>query len=442
MKNNIHIEKEEIKEGEYDINKIAIEELKKEEEINNSKNINNDSQVLNNQINQIINPGNIEDIDITSDDFLEKSLINEIKQTINQLEHHCETQIGESAVEDRCRILSYAIILVDVYKKSVSNLIYPHAKLGEAYYDIKYYEQAKEHIENAFKYNNDTNNEKYQKLPEDYFLRLAIKLSKCNLELKQYETALKIANKSLENNKNFFGENDISNVEIYDIIYQAEKNLEKIPEAIEHLKILYEFYSKIYDEKSDKCCNALKEIASLYEIEKQYKEAIEYYFKYFDKIEEIEIKNKMKEIYDTAMKIAGLYAELKQYKEAYDFLKKIDNEYNNGYNKTDKEKCEYQNFLCTLAFNLNDDNIYLNELIVFENILVQCKKIDPNMLGKTYLNIGDIYKKQNEFDKSIEYYKKAMNIFKKNSDGNLLIEINKLIKEVEKEKRNYEINKI
>ena len=437
MENNIHIEKE-----EYNINNIAIEESKKEEEINNINDINNRNQAPNNKINPIMNQENIDDLDITSDDFLEKSLINEIKQTINQLEHHCETQIGESAVEDRCRILSYAIILVDVYKKSVSNLIYPHAKLGEAYYDIKYYEQAKEHIENAFKYNNDSNNEKYQKLPEDYFLRLAIKLSKCNLELKQYETALKIANKSLENNKNFFGENDISNVEIYDIIYQAEKNLEIIPEAIEHLKILYEFYSKIYDEKSDKCSNSLKEIASLYEIEKQYKEAIEYYFKYFNRIEEIDIKNKMKEIYDTAMKIAGLYAELKQYKEAYDFLKKIDNEYNNGYNKTDKDKCEYQNFLCTLAFNLNDDNIYLNELLKFENVLVQCKKIDSNMLGKTYLNIGDIYKKQNEFDKSIEYYKKAMSIFKKNSDGNLLIEINKLIKEVEKEKRNYEINKI
>ena len=431
MENNIHIEKE-----EYNINNIAIEESKKEEEINNI------NDIPNNKINPIMNQENIDDLDITSDDFLEKSLINEIKQTINQLEHHCETQIGESAVEDRCRILSYAIILVDVYKKSVSNLIYPHAKLGEAYYDIKYYEQAKEHIENAFKYNNDSNNEKYQKLPEDYFLRLAIKLSKCNLELKQYETALKIANKSLENNKNFFGENDISNVEIYDIIYQAEKNLEIIPEAIEHLKILYEFYSKIYDEKSDKCSNSLKEIASLYEIEKQYKEAIEYYFKYFNRIEEIDIKNKMKEIYDTAMKIAGLYAELKQYKGAYDFLKKIDNEYNNGYNKTDKDKCEYQNFMCTLAFNLNDDNIYLNELLKFENVLVQCKKIDSNMLGKTYLNIGDIYKKQNEFDKSIEYYKKAMSIFKKNSDGNLLIEMNKLIKEVEKEKRKYEINKI
>ena len=150
----------------------------------------------------------------------------------------------------------------------------------------------------------------------------------------------------------------------------------------------------------------------------------------------------MKEIYDIALKIGVLYAELKEYKEAYDFLKKIDNEYNNGFNKADKDKCDYQNFLCTLAYNLKNDNIYLNELIALENILIQCKKIDSNLLGNTYLNIGDIYKKQNEFDKSIEYYKKAMNIYKKNSDGKLLVYIQKIIKEIEKEKRNYEINKI
>ena len=439
MENKIHIEKEEINNSQN--NNIPIEEETKENftpnNIITNTNTNNHSQIKN----QFVNPEDIDDLDITSDDFLEKSLINEIKQTINQLEHHCETQIGESAVEARCRILSYAIILVDVYKKPISNLIYPHAKLGEAYYDIKYYEQAKEHIENAFKYNNDSNNEKYQKLPEDYFLRLAIKLSKCNLELKQYETALKLANKSLENNKNFFGENDISNVEIYDIIYQAEKNLNMIPEAIEHLKILYDFYTKIYDEKSDKCFKSLKEIAYLYELEKQYKEAIEYYFKYFNRIEELDIKNKMKEIYDIAMKIGGLYAELKEFKEAYDFLKKIDNEYNNGFNKTDKDKCEYQNFLCTLAYNLENESIYLKELIALEKILDQCKKKDSNLLGKTYLNIGHIYKKQNEFDKSIEYFKKAMIIYKK-SDANLLVQIHEIIKKIEKEKRDYEINKI
>lgn len=416
-----------------------------EENKTDINNMNNNKIIIehSNQIsNEKINPDNIDNLDISCDDFLEKSLINEIKQTIKQLEHKCESQVGEAAVEARCRILSYAIILVDVYKKPISNLIYPHAKLGEAYYDIKYYEQAKEHFDNALKYNNDVTNEKYQTLPEDYHLRLSIKLSRCFLETKLYDTALKIANSCLNKNKNFFGENDISNLEIYDIIYQAEKNMNKYSEAVEHLKILYDYYIKIYDEKSDKCLTTLKEIALLNENQKEYKEAIEYYLKYFNLLEEIELKNKIKEIYEIALKIGGLYAEIKEFKEAYDFLKNVDNEYNNGYNKTDKEKCEYQNFLCTLAFNLKDDNIYLNELLILEKVLNQCKKIKYTILGKTCLNIGLIYKKQNDLDKSIEYYKKAMLVFKKESEGNLLLEIGKIVKELEKEKRNNEINKI
>ena len=426
-------------------NNQQIQEDKFEENKTDINNTNNSNIIIehSNQIsNKKINPDNIDNLDISCDDFLEKSLINEIKQTIKQLEHNCESQVGEAAVEARCRILSYAIILVDVYKKPISNLIYPHAKLGEAYYDIKYYEQAKEHFENALKYNADVTNEKYQTLPEDYYLRLSIKLSRCFLETKLYDTALKLANSCLNKNKSFFGENDISNLEIYDIIYQAEKNMNKYSEAVEHLKILYDYYIKIYDEKSDKCITTLKEIALLNENLKEYKEAIEYYLKYFNLLEEIELKNKIKEIYDITLKIGGLYAEIKEFKEAYDFLKKVDNEYNNGYNKTDKEKCEFQNFLCTLAFNLKDDNIYLNELLILEKVLIQSKKIKNTILGKTYLNIGLIYKKQNDLDKSIEYYKKAMLVFKKESEGNLLVEISKIIKELEKEKRNNEINKI
>ena len=143
-------------------------------ENDNIKEYNNNNNINNNISNQKIKEENINELEISSEDFLEKSLINEIKQTISQLEHQCENEMGETAVEYRCRILSYAIVLVDVYKKPKSNLIYPYTKLGEAYYDIKYYEQAREHFENAIKYNNDPENKKYQTLPEDYLIKLTI----------------------------------------------------------------------------------------------------------------------------------------------------------------------------------------------------------------------------------------------------------------------------
>ena len=437
----------------------------KEEEINNHKNPEeiDDEKINNNIINNMNNSNpemgvdgvdNSDNVDniyninhnelnlSSSDDFLEKSLINEIKQTMKQLEQNCENQIGDSAIENRCRILSYAIVLVDVYKKPISNLIYPHAKLGEAYYDIKYYEQAKEHLENAIKYNNEQANQTYQALPEDYLIRLTIKLSRCYLEIQQYELALKLANKVLEQNNKLFGEKDISNVEIYDIIYQAEKNMQKYSIAAEHLKILKQFYSQIYDEKSDKCLNVLEEIAHLYELDGQIKEAIMNYLKYLELLEEIDRKDKIKLIFETAQKIGGLYAEIKEYKEAYDFLKKIEKDYNNGYNRTDKEKYVYQRLICTLASFLKDDDNYLEELLIMEKILTEASKVKKALLGKTYLDIGHVFKTKNNFDKSIEYFKKAFNIYRNESDGKLLNDINQIIKFLEKEKRNQEISKI
>ena len=437
-------------------NKEELNQPKIQEETPDENNNLTNNQIENNNIkdsnnninnNNISNPKikqeNINELEISAEeDFLEKSLINEIKQTITQLEHQCQNEVGESAVETRCRILSYAIVLVDVYKKPKSNLIYPYTKLGEAYYDIKYYEQAREHFENAIKYNNDPENKKYQTLPEDYLIKLTIKLSRCYLEIKEYQAALQLGLRVLTENIKQYGENDISNVEIYDIIFQSEKNLEIYSDAIEHLKILNNYYNQIYDEKSDKCLLTKKEIAKLYELNKQKKEAITFYKEYFHLIEEVEIKDKIKEIFEISLKVGELHAELKEYKEAYDFLKKVDTDYNNGFNRTEKEKYVYQKFLCTLASYLNDNDTYLKELLHLEKILDESKQARLSIKGKNYITIAHTYKTKKELDKSIEYYNKAADIFKNDPDGKLMAEINKAIKAIQKEKRDEEFNNI
>ena len=196
----------------------------------------------------------------------------------------------------------------------------------------------------------------------------------------------------------------------------------------------------------------LKELAQLYESNSQIKEAIISYLKYFGILEEIEVKDKIKEIFETAMKIGGLYAEIKEYKEAYNFLKKIDNDYNNGFNRTDKEKYVFQKFICNLAYYLNDnenenDNEndkkkYLHELFCLEKILLESKKVKTSILGRTYIDIAHTYKINKDLDKSMEYYKKALKILKNEPDAKLLNEINNAITAIQKEKRNNEINKI
>ena len=389
-------------------------------------------QIETTQYDEIINKIQNE-INPSSNDFLEMSLINEIKQTINQLELKCQGKIGQSVVEDRCRQLSYAHVLVDVYKKPISNLIEPYAKLGEAYYDIKYYEQAKEHIENALSYNDDPSNTKNEILTNDYLLRLTTKLSKCYLETKSYESALKLAERALDENNKIFGQEDITNAEIYDIMYQCEKNLGNYLKAIEDLKILFNLYDKIYSHLSDQCAFICNEIGDLYRLLKQIPDAIDYYNKYYNIKEELlKANNKFEELFQISIKIGELYAEEKEYNKAYEILKKTDDEYNNGYNRTIKDRVIYQRLICTITSFFEDNSYYLNELLKLEDILKDCNE-NKKTLARTYLQIGHIYKKRKELNKSLEYFIKAEKIFVEHNDIKLTGDVQKIIKEVRKE---------
>ena len=367
------------------------------------------------------------------EDFLEKSLINEIKQTINLLENKCQGKMGESVVDDRIRQLSYAKVLVDIYKKPISLLIEPSSKLGEAYFDIKYYPQAKEHIENAIQYNNDPSNTESETLQPDYYLRLIVKLSKCNLETGLYESSLELAERALSENKKIFGEDDVTNAEIYDIMYQCEKKLENYPQAIEYLKILYNLYEKIYNNISERCAFVCNEIGDIYLLLKQVKEALDYYIKYY-KIKEELVKenNKIEELFQIAIKIGELYADQKEYDKAYEILKKTD-EYNNGYNRTVKDRVIYQRLICSVASFFPDNNdCYLNELLKLEDILKDYNE-NQKTLARTYLQIGHIYKKKKELTSSLEYFIKAQKIFIEHQDTKLLEDVNKIIKQIEEE---------
>ena len=74
--------------------------------------------------------------------------------------------------------------------------------------------------------------------------------------------------------------------------------------------------------------------------------------------------------------------------------------------------------------------------------MTQSKKVKRPLLGNTCVKIAHIYKIGNDLDKSIEYYQKALVVYKNEVDGSLLINIRKIIKDLEKEKRNNELNNI
>ena len=76
-----------------------------------------------------------------------------------------------------------------------------------------------------------------------------------------------------------------------------------------------------------------------------------------------------------------------------------------------------------------DNSYYLNELLKLEEILKDCTE-NKKTLAKTYLQIGHIYKKRNELEKSLEYFMKAKDIFTQHNDSKLILDVQKVIQKV------------
>jgi tetratricopeptide (TPR) repeat protein len=370
-----------------------------------------------------------------SKDFLEVSLIHEIEESMNKLEAKCEGETTDTVLENRCRILSYANILVDIYKKPISCLIRPRAKLGEAYYDLKYFEQAIEHISKALEYSNEITINTIELLPEDYILRLTIILSKCQFEMKSYDISLKIAKEALKLNKKLFGEDDITNAEIYILLYKVEKKMNNYNDAIEHLKYLYILYQKIYDKVSEQCCFVLGEIGNLYKSLKNIPESIKYYKMCYEvKDNLVKEDGKYEELVKLAIIIGQLHSENGQYKEGFNFLKTIESS-NSFTNMKLKDKISYQRLICNIAsFLQKDDNddVYLDELLKLEK-MIKNEKDYKKILAKTYLDIGHLFKRRKNIDKSLNYFEKAGQIFIELKDLKLLSDIKTIVNQIKKE---------
>ena len=167
-------------------------------------------------------------------DFLEVSVISEIIQIVEQIDSKCKGQIGEDIVNERIKQLAYSKILCNVYGKDITYLIKAYTSLGIAYLDIEYYEQAQEHLLNAFKLNENLSTDDNLSMKESQ-IKILINLSKCYLESGKLETAQQISERSLSMNKTLFGEDHVSNADIYYVLAKIHTELKNYDLAIENL---------------------------------------------------------------------------------------------------------------------------------------------------------------------------------------------------------------
>jgi len=149
--------------------------------------------------------------------FLENSIVNEMIQNIDTIDMQCRGKIGEEIVEQRIKQLAYSKILFNVYGKDIMYLIKAFTQLGVSYIDINYFEQAQEHLLNAFKLVENLNDD-VRLSSKEYQIKILINLAKCYLENGKTNAALSICEKSLKINQTLMGDDHVSNADIYYVL--------------------------------------------------------------------------------------------------------------------------------------------------------------------------------------------------------------------------------
>ena len=363
-------------------------------------------------------------------DFLEVSVISEIIQIVEQIDSKCKGQVGEDIVNERIKQLAYSKILCNVYGKDITYLIKAYTSLGIAYLDIEYYEQAQEHLLNAFKLNENLSNNDNLSMKE-YQVKILINLSKCYLENNKLETAQKICERSLLMNKTLFGEDHVSNADIFYILAKINTKLEKYDEAVDNLGQMFKIYEKIYGYDSEKSAKISMEMGQIYELARNISEAIEYYDNSFKIWEKIINDNNYEVLFQIAMKLSELYATNKDYEKSYEVLVNTERDFGDKIKRSLKDRVVYQRCRIKACSYNNDISLLLKENLKLEEILSESNE-NQKTLAKTCVQIGSIYFENKEFEKGLEYLKKAQDIFMINGDNKCANEVQQQINKITK----------
>ena len=347
-------------------------------------------------------------------DFLEISVIAEIIQLIEQIDNKCQGQIGEDIVNERIKQVSYSKILCNVYGKDVTYLIKAYAQLGIAYLDITYYEQAQEHLLKAFKLNENLSDESNLNMKE-YQIKILVNLSKCYLENDKENAALQICERSLKMNQTLFGEEHISNADIYYVLAKINTKMKNYETAIENLRKMYNIFEKIYGLESEKIAKLCMEIGQVYDMWNLENDSVEYYRKSYEIWEKIINDDNYEVLFQIAMKLSDLLTKLQKDEEAYHILCETDEKYGEKTTIQPRDRFKYQQTRIQKCKSKNDLNLVLDEYLRLEKFLDEQME-NQKTLAKTCVSIGYIYLELGEKQKCLDYLSKAEHIFKVNGD--------------------------
>ena len=372
--------------------------------------------------------------------FLEVSLVAEIIESIEQIEDACNGKSGEYIVNERIKQVAYAKILCNVYNKDITYLIKSFAYLGIAYLDISYFEQAQEHLLTAFKLNENLSDESNMNMKE-FQIKILVNLSKCYYENDKENAALQICERSLKMNQTLFGNDHISNADIYYVIAKIHTKMKNYETAIEYLRKMYSLFESTYGIESEKIAKLSMEIAQIYQMWQLLNDSIEYYRKAYEIWAKIITDNHYEVLFDISIKLSDLYTQLQKDDESYTILCETDEKYSLKTERHIKERCIYQQYRIQKSKAKKDLNLILEEYLQLEKIMEETTE-NQKTLAKTCISIGYIYLELGAREKCLEYLSKAEHIFKVNGDTKFERDIQQRKIEIQKqqEQSQYEEN--
>ncbi len=109
----------------------------------------------------------------------------------------------------RVQQLALSKLLVNVHKKDLFMLVTAYTRLGEAYLQNKYFEQALDHLTSALKLNSSLFGR--VEMTRQFHSHILTLLGSCYLEAGNYRDALSLLEKSLKMNKQVMGETHPTN---------------------------------------------------------------------------------------------------------------------------------------------------------------------------------------------------------------------------------------
>ena len=286
--------------------------------------------------------------------------------------------------------------LMSVYQEMA--LIYSHRKDFE-----KALECNKKGLEIMLNNSHSEEEIYYQDSPESFYGNIAANLSVLN----RPSEALPYAKKAVQIAQKTFAKDSLELAGAYDLLARVYHILNEFPKALEFYKKAKKIYTKDAEINAKELCVIYLEIMEIYRAMGEYQNATNLFNK--------EIKVFIEKRLEDERSIAVLYSEfghiLKENQETFQESEKYYQEALKLYNKLEDSPAilDLHYILSELAFTRQDFNKALGHLKEYERVRPE-DDLDYRRYESVCGFIGEICYKKGDYDESLEYCKKALEV--------------------------------